>query len=188
VIYRLRYDSQFEEFKYEGSGTKRILVGYKTHTGEEYPLPTFQEMCFMMGVEEGSIPEPKYIPSESPDPTPTPKISIKREKSKTFLYEGNELISKTTLKKGILTWERKGKKKNQYKNVTWVAFIEKSRNLVIVYKKGAADVIDVKNGKKKRILDKGAKKIIYSEDYGVAIKTATKKLIFETSNITEAKS
>jgi len=177
-VFFLGYDAKVESFIDEGPEMKEVGVGYKTHDGKTHDFPDFKAMCRMMGVEEGSIPEPKYIPaSPTPNPTSSPtSFKIIREKSRTSLYEGDKLVSKIALKKGILTWERKGKKTKKYTNVKEAAFIKRSKNLTIVYKTGAAEVRSFKNATKKRIVDKGAKKILYFEDCAVAIKTAAKKV------------
>ena len=82
---------------------------------------------------------------------------------------------KIYLEKSTLIWY-KGQKKKTYKNVKSFAIIENTKNLIFITKKGAADIVSFKNGKKKRLIEKGAKKIIYINDYGVEIKTASKKI------------
>lgn len=184
----LGYSNDVECFIFEGSGSQAIAVGFKTLDGESHFLPTFDEMKFMAGVGDISILEPSYIPSPiSSSPTETPvepsttsginsKVSIKKSNSMVSIYEGDTLISSFTLKKGSLTWNMGKNKTKHYKDVKYAAFIEKSKNLILVTKKGAVDIVSFKNGKKKRILKKDAKKIVYSNGFGIKIKTTSKTI------------
>lgn len=171
-----------------------IAVGYKTLSGETYPLPTFDDMKFIQGVDT-SIPAPFYastpdatpIPTQTPElssptpipvvtepavlstPTPVPtveptvapksnsttapKLSIKRSKTTSTIYEGKKVVSKATLKKGTLTWKRWVEKTKRYKTQTYKgvkssALILKSKNLVYLSKKGVVDIRSYKTGKR----------------------------------------
>lgn len=188
-----------ESFDFDDSGT--IVIGYKTLSGEVYPLPSFEEMKEIAGIEE-SIPEPHYIPkgmeADTPNPstptpdtsasvtqvpvadtpakTPTPKVSskkvaIKTEKKAKVLYEGDEFIGQYTLKKGNLTWKG-SKKKGKATGVKYAGFIKKSKNLVYITKQGKAYTVSFKTGKKKLIVKK---------------KKKAKKLIYSGKFVTKIK-
>lgn len=174
----LGYTDGVESFVMNGP----IAVGYKIN-GKVYSLPTFEEMKDMLGAD-ATIPEPKYIPdpiSISPKPTPKPvaqKVSIKKSKSKAFVYEGNKLVSKYTLKSGVLTWY-KGKKKHSYKNVKSFTVIEKSKNFFYITKKGAVEFVSFKTEKKKHFIKKNAKKFKESKGFGKGIQMKSKIIDIE---------
>lgn len=234
------YVDDVESIIVEGSGTKAIVVGYRTFSGEEYSLLSFEEMKALIN-PDSSVPEPSYVPKgeapvtptstplppttsptipnpESPSvetsapptspsqapsvsssstsapsntsvinppsvtaqPTVTPKVSkkldIKTSKKKgkitCSLREGNKTVIQYALKKGNLTW-KVGKKKGSAKGVKYAGFIKKSRNLYYGDKKGRVYTISSKNGKKKLIIKKGAKKPIYSGKFVAKVKTAS---------------
>ena len=222
---------------FEGSGSQGIVVGYKTLSGEEYPLPSFDEMK-AIAAPGSSVPEPHYIPkadtseTEMPAP-PTPsspgvtdsstskpsptavatvepsipepgvpgsntptlapdmsgietsapasdtpdskKVSIKPKKKAKALYEGDEFIGQYTLKKGVLTWKGP-KKKGKEKGVKQAGFNKKTKKLAFVTKKGDGYVLSFKTGKKKRIVKKKGKKLIYSGKFVTKIKTTSGKI------------
>lgn len=238
------YMHDIVSFDFVGTGDNKIIVGYKTTSGETLPLPSFSEMKEVAGSD--SPIEPSYIPkggtpvpptaspiipnpespsvetsepptvvpptqtpsvSESPilttpipapststsvpiistdppsvtvQPTVTPKVSkkldIKTSKKKgkitCSLREGNKTVIQYALKKGNLTW-KVGKKKGSAKGVKYAGFIKKSRNLYYGDKKGRVYTISSKNGKKKLIIKKGAKKPIYSGKFVAKVKTAS---------------
>lgn len=199
----IRYD--IESLVFEGSGSEAVVVGYKTFSGEVYPLPSFDELK-AIAAPGSSVPEPRYIPKGMEPNTPTPstpasvtpvpvadtpvpasdtlapkvnakKISIKTEKKAKVLYEGDKFIGQYILKKGVLTWKGP-KKKGRVTGVKSVAYIKKSKNLVYITKKGAAYTISFKTGKKELIVKpkKKAQKFIYSGKFVTKIKTSTGKV------------
>lgn len=192
----IRYD--IESLVFEGSGSEAVVVGYKTFSGEVYPLPSFNELK-AIAAPGSSVPEPRYIPKgmEPDTPTPTPstpasvtpvpasdtptpkvntkKVSIKTEKKAKVLYDGDEFIGQYTLKKGVLTW-KSPKKKGKIKGVKQAGFNKKTKNLVILTKKGDGYVLSFKNGKKKRVVKKKGKKLIYSGKFVTKIKTTSRKV------------
>lgn len=199
-----RYD--IESLVFEGSGSEAVVVGYKTFSGEVYPLPSFDELK-AIAAPGSSVPEPRYIPKimEPDTPTPTPstptsvtpmpvadtsvpasdtpapkvnakKVSIKTEKKAKVLYEGDNFIGQYTLKKGVLTWKGP-KKKGKMKGVKKAGFNEKSKKLVIWTKKGDGYVLSFKTGKMKRVVKKKVKKFIYSGKFVTKIKTTSGKTV-----------
>lgn len=199
------YRENVESLIFEGSGSQAVVVGYKTLSGEEYPLPDFEEVKRIVEVES-SMSEPSYVPLSNststptpmPAPTPTPAPiptqtpnptkkpivknpkavqKITTSKTKTTIYSNGKLISKLVLKNGTLTWKKGTKKAKTYKNVKCVGTVEKSKDFYFMNKK--KDVVwqvSFKTGKKKRFVRKGAKKFIYKRGYLVQIKTKSKKL------------
>lgn len=220
--------------------SKTIVVGFRTFSGEIYPLPSFEEMKAAVD-PNSSVPEPSYVPKkqisipektpgvetpivETPSPsptiipstnapskseTPTPKplstvtptqapdsvsvtpvptpsvvepnvtpanknfvLKIKKSKKKgvtTYsLCEGNKSVIEYSLKKGKLNWKT-CKKKGSMKNVKYVAFIKKSRNLYVGDRKGRGYIISSKTGKKRLVIKKGAKKPTLSGGFGVKV-------------------
>lgn len=260
----ITYVHNVESLVYEGSGSEAIVVGYKTFSGEIYPLLSFEEMKAIVA-PDSSVSEPSYIPkggtsvvetplpsptitpstptpsekpsesptltptsepsptekpSESPtptstskpmpspslvpptqapsvstsapltnppsvvvQPTATPKVSKKldiktsKKKGKTTysLCEGDKKVIEYTLFNGNLTWKA-GKKKGMASGVRYAGFIKKSRNLYYGDKKGRGYTISSKNGKRKLIIKKGAKKPIYSAKFIVKVKVASKPI------------
>ncbi len=250
---------------FKGTGSEAIVVGFRTFSGEIYPLPSFEEMKATVD-PNSSVPEPCYVPKkqisipektpevetsivETPSPsptvvpatnapskseTPTPKplstvtptqdpmvtalptqvpitptsspspsvpatqapdsvlvtpvptpslveptvtptnkkLVIKNSKKKGVttrsLCEGNKVIIEYSLKKGKLNWKT-SKKKGSMKNVKYVVFIKKSRNLYVGDRKGRGYIISSKNGKKRLVIKKGAKKPTLSGGFGVKV-------------------
>lgn len=186
-----------ESLSFNGSGEQAIVTGYKTASGEEYPLLAFSSMR-TIAAPDSSIPEPLYIPKgmeglitpRPATPTPTPKalepstptpkssskkVSIKTEKKAKVLYEGDEFIGQYTLKKGVLNW-KSPKKKGKMKGVKQVGFNKKTKKLVILTKKGDGYVLSFKNGKKKRVVRKKGRSFIYSGKFVTKIKTVSGKI------------
>lgn len=169
----------------------QYVIGYKTFSGEIRPVLSYEEFCERTASNKKkpsptpSTPTPTPVvpvnptpsvaqtsaPADSPKPTVAPistEVSIKKQGSYTCIYTGDKVVSKFKLsKKGVLTF--KGKKTCKYKGVTYAGFIEKSKNLIFVTKKGQAYTVSSK-GKKKTILKKGAKKLIFKGEYVVKIK------------------
>lgn len=52
---------QVKDFIPEGTGSEAVSIGYITLSGEEYDLPSFEEVKEIVGVDS-SIPEPSYVP------------------------------------------------------------------------------------------------------------------------------
>ncbi len=92
------------------------------------------------------------------------KITLKKKGNTTSLYKGNTVVSKFTLKKGVLKY-----KGRTYKNVKSAGFIKKSQNLIFMNKKGKVFTINAK-GKKKTILKKNAKKLVFKSGYVTKVK------------------
>lgn len=69
------YVDDVESLIYEGSGTKAIVVGYRTFSGEEYSLLSFEEIKALID-PDSSVTEPSYVPKgETPlPPTASPTI------------------------------------------------------------------------------------------------------------------
>lgn len=206
--------------------SKTIVVGFRTFSGEIYPLPSFEEMKAAVD-PNSSVPEPSYVPkkqisipektpeietpgvetptvetptpkplstvppTQAPDsvlvtPVPTPSVveptitpankklvlKIKKSKKKGIttysLCEGNKSVIEYSLKKGKLNWKT-SKKKGSMKNVKYVAFIKKSRNLYVGDRKGRGYIISSKTGKKRLVIKKGAKKPTLSGGFGVKV-------------------
>lgn len=199
------YVHDVDSLIFEGSGSQAIVVGYKTLSGKEYPLPSFDELK-AIAAPGSSVPEPHYIPKgmEPDTPTPTPstptsvtpmpvadtpvpasdtpapkvnakKVSIKTEKKAKALYEGDNFIGQYTLKKGVLVWKGP-KKKGKMKGVKQVGFNKKTKKLVFLTKRGDGYVLSFKNGKKKRVVKKKGKKLIYSGKFVTGIKATSGKV------------
>ncbi len=246
------YMHDIVSFDFEGTGEDAIIVGYKSVSGETYPLPSFAEMKEVAGSDSPiepsyvttqgtpesptpptstpvpptpTIPRPEspsietsapptvapptqippisgsptlvtpiptpltstlvpiigtYPPSVTVQPTATPKVSKKlsiktsKKKGKTTssLCEGNKTVIEYTLKKGNLTW-KVGKKKGNAKGVKYAGFIKNSKNLFFMDKKGKGFTVSSKNGKKKLIINKGAKKPSSSGGFVVKVMTAS---------------
>lgn len=73
------YMNDIESFVFKGTGENAVIVGYKSVSGEVYPLPSLDEMKEAAGSD--SPLEPRYIPGDgtlNPEETPgieTPKPS-----------------------------------------------------------------------------------------------------------------
>lgn len=206
--------------------SKTIVVGFRTFSGEIYPLPSFEEIKADVA-PNSSVPEPSYVPkkqisipektpeietpgvetpivetptpkplstvtpTQAPDsvlvtPVPTPSVveptitpankklvlKIKKSKKKGIttysLCEGNKSVIEYSLKKGKLNWKT-CKKKGSMKNVKYVAFIKKSRNLYVGDRKGRGYIISSKTGKKRLVIKKGAKKPTLSGGFGIKV-------------------
>lgn len=127
-----------------------------------------------------TVPETPSAPLISADPNVVPtvtpankKLVIEKSKKKgatiRCLCEGDKVVIEYSLKKGKLNWKA-GKRKGTMKNVKYVVFIKKSRNLYVGDKKGRGYIISSKTGKKKLIIKKGAKKPICSGGFGIKVK------------------
>lgn len=70
------YDENVESLIFKGTGTQKIVTGYKTLSGEICSLPSFDTIKFIEGVDP-SFPEPFYAftPDATPIPTKTPELS-----------------------------------------------------------------------------------------------------------------
>lgn len=153
-----------ESLVFEGTGTNATVVGYKTITGQVYPIPTWEEMKNIINPTPLPTPTPP-APSNSPVsmPTPTQSIAPTPTASASPTVTSEPVPTATakpmyTLKKGTLTWKA-GNKKGKAKNVIEVAYT-KSDKLIFRDKKGRAYTVS-QNGKKKLIVKKGTKKFIY---------------------------
>ncbi len=116
-----------------------FVTGYKTTSGETYPILTLDEMKTELDkyidptpsptVEQTSTPtstpeptqEPTVAPTLQPTVAPTTepvaKVSIKKKSGFTAIYSGNSLVHKYKLKKGVLTWTWKKTKKIKMLNM-----------------------------------------------------------------------
>ena len=118
---------------------------------------------------------PTAEPSEPVVTHPNKKLVLKIKKSKKkgvtvrSLCEGDKTIVEYSLKKGKLIWKA-GKRKGTVKNVRYVVFIRKSKNLYVGDKKGRGYIISSKTGKKRLIIKKGAKKPICSGGFGIKVR------------------
>ena len=169
------------------------VIGYKTFSGEIYPLLSYEEIQAKAASRPKKEPEVSPTPTPTVVPTPTPnqqvtpsnpavvnpttnpsivqsddnkqpdvqsaKITLKKKGNTTSLYKGNTVVSKFTLKKGILKYNGR-----TYKNVKSAGFIKKSGNLIFMDKKGKVFTVNAK-GKKKTILKKNAKKLVFKSGY-----------------------
>lgn len=63
------YLTNIESFIFEGTGTAAVIVGYKSLSGDIYPLPSFSEMKKIGGYD--SPIKPRYIPKGV---TPNPSV------------------------------------------------------------------------------------------------------------------
>ncbi len=180
----------------------QYVVGYKTLSGEEGELPSYEEVKNKADsnpkLEDQPSPSPSPTVAPTANPTPTPnqqvtpstpavvnptstpgtvqpnngeepqvnstKITLKKKGNTTSLYKGNTIVSKFTLKKGVLKY-----KGRTYKNVKSAGFIKKSQNLIFMNKKGKVFTINAK-GKKKTILKKNAKKLVFKSGYVTKVK------------------
>lgn len=167
------------------------VVGYKTLSGDVYPVLSYEEIEERVAEDADEDPDPTPTPTVVPTPTPnqpgtpsTPavvnpttnpgtvqpsdnkqpdvqsdKITLKKKGNTTSLYKGNTVVSKFTLKKGVLKYNGR-----TYKNVKSAGFIKKSGNLIFMDKKGKVFTVNAK-GKKKTILKKNAKKLVFKSGY-----------------------
>ncbi len=122
--------------------------------------------------------EPIISSEPNVEPTVTPvnkKLVIKNSKKKGVttrsLCEGDKVVIEYSLKKGKLNWKA-GKRKGTIKNVKYVVFIKKSRNLYVGDKKGRGYIISSKTGKKRLFIKKGAKKPTVSGRFGIRVRRA----------------
>lgn len=135
-------DSSIPELHYIPSSKTPILP---TVT----PIPVVTEPAML----STPTPVPTIEPTVAPKSTTAPKLSIKRSKTTSTIYEGKKVVSKATLKKGTLTWKRWVEKTKRYKTKTYKgvkssALILKSKNLVYLSKKGVVDIRSYKTGKR----------------------------------------
>ena len=99
-------------------------------------------------------------PSDNKQPdVQSAKITLKKKGNTTSLYKGNTVVSKFTLKKGVLKYNGR-----TYKKVKSAGFIKKSGNLIFMDNKGKVFTVNAK-GKKKTILKKNAKKLVFKSGY-----------------------
>lgn len=169
------------------------VIGYKTFSGEIYPLLSYEE------IQAKAASRPKKEPEVSPTPTPTvkptptpnqlgtpsiPAVVNPTTNPGTVQPSNNKQpdvqSAKITLKKkGNTTSLYKGNtvvskftlnkgvlKYNgrTYKNVKSAGFIKKSGNLIFMDKKGKVFTVNAK-GKKKTILKKNARKLVFKSGY-----------------------
>lgn len=177
--------------------------GYRTTSGEERPLLSFNEMK-AIAAPGSSVPEPRYIPKDNTAnpsvPTPTPEVpsvntpvpatdtpapsenkpkgdskqlKIKTEKKAKVLYEGDTFLGQYTLKKGVLNWKGP-KKKGKITGVKMAGFNKKTKKLAWITKKGDGYVMSLKNGKKKKVVKKKAKRFVKSGNFVAKVKTTGK--------------
>ncbi len=174
-----------------------FVTGYKTTSGETYPILTLDEMKTELGITDDPTPSPTVAPTLQPTvaPTVTPtvvtttvptvaptveptvapttepvaKVFIKKKSGFTAIYSGNSLVHKYKLKKGVLTWTGKNTKK--IKNVKYAGFIKKSQNIIYMTKSGKAYTLS-KTGKKKLVVKNGAK-FVYKAKFVTKVKTKT---------------
>lgn len=180
----------------------QFVVGYKTFSGQTYPILTLDEMKAYF--PNTSTPTPTPTPSNIPTPTPTvpattpsastvspvatppttntpavtpktsvtPKVSVKKKVGYNCLSLGSKITSKYKLTKGKLTWKGSSKSK-KYSGIKSAAFIKKSGNLVFLTKKGKVYTLSPK-GKKKCIVKKKGKKLILKNKFAVKVKVGKK--------------
>ena len=118
--------------------------------------------------------KPKATSKPSESKKPVANSSSKKDNKlyvkKNSLYKGKRLLSKHSLKKGVLIYIRTGKKALKYKSVKSAWYIEKSQNLLYTTKKGALYRVSRKSGKKKCLMKKGVKKVISENGFAVEVK------------------
>lgn len=61
------YMHDIESFVYEGEGFEQVLVGYRSTSGQIYPIPSFEVMKEYAELDS-SLPAPSYVPGYSPIP------------------------------------------------------------------------------------------------------------------------
>lgn len=159
---------------------QEFVVGYKTTSGETYPILTLEEMKSYWGITDNSTPSPTVKPSSTPvvttddkpvvapSVTTNTKVTVKKKSGFTCLYTGTKVTSQYKLKKGNLTW-KSGKKVKKFMGIKSAGFIKKSKNLIFMTKSGKVYTISSK-GKKKTIVKKGAKKLIFSGKFVTKVK------------------
>ena len=173
----------------------KFIVGYKTFSGQTYPILTLDEMKEILKDSSSTpTPTPSNIPNVPTPPAPTvspvatppttntpavtpkttvaPKVSVKKKAGYSCLSIGNKVTSKYKLAKGKLTWKGSSKSK-KYSGIKSAAFIKKSGNLVFLTKKGKAYTLSPK-GKKKCIVKKKAKKLILKNKFAVKVQVGKK--------------
>ena len=179
----------------------QFVVGYKTFSGQTYPILTLDEMKEILKDSSSTpTPTPSNIPTPTPTvpaatpnvPTPpaptvspvatppttstpavTPKTTVTPKVSvkKKAGYNCLSLGSKIT-SKYKLTWKGSSKSK-KYSGIKSAAFIKKSGNLVFLTKKGKVYTLSPK-GKKKCIVKKKAKKLILKNKFAVKVQVGKK--------------
>ena len=209
TFYYIEDITDVEFLVFEGTGRKAILTGYKTLSGEEYSLPSFEEMRDIMEKDDSLVIDSSasasfYIPKDNTAnpsvPTPTPEapsvntpvpatetptpsdnkpkgdskqLKIKTEKKAKVLYEGDTFLGQYTLKKGVLNWKGP-KKKGKITGVKMAGFNKKTKKLAWITKKGDGYVMSLKNGKKKKVVKKKAKRFVKSGNFVAKVETTGK--------------
>ena len=160
------YLTDIESFVFEGTGSAAVIVGYKSLSGQTYPLPSFERMKKIGGFD--SPLEPQYVPKELSTPsasrmptqtptlaTPIPTIATDLSVAEPTIPQNKKLSIKKSKKKGVTTYS-----------------LCEGNKAVIEYslKKGK---LNWKAGKKKLLIKKGAKKPVYSGRFGIKVKRAS---------------
>ena len=181
----------------------KFVVGYKTYSGQTYPILTLEEMKKTLNISDDNTtptptpntpaptpnnsntsPSPTTNPTVTPsntdttNVTPTPvvtKTSVKKKAGYTCLSVGSKVTSKYKLTKGKLTWKGNGKSK-KFSRIKAAGFIKKSGNLIFMTKKGKVYTLSPK-GKKKCILKKGGKKLVVKDKFVTKIKKSNNKYV-----------
>ena len=178
----------------------KFIVGYKTFSGQTYPILTLDEMKSYFPPDNNdptptptptipaatpNVPTPSAptvspvvtppttnTPAVTPKTTVAPKVSVKKKAGYNCLSLGSKITSEYKLTKGKLTWKGSSKSK-KYSGIKSAAFIKKSGNLVFLTKKGKVYTVSSK-GKKKCIVKKKAKKLILKNKFAVKVQVGKK--------------
>lgn len=62
------YMHDIESFVFEGEGFEETIVGYRSTSGQFYPLPSFDEMKEIAGLEDNPLQPPTYVAGYTPIP------------------------------------------------------------------------------------------------------------------------
>lgn len=154
----------FDTIKFIEGADDSIPEPFYASTPDATPIPTqtpelSSPTPIPVATEPAVLSTPTPVPTVEPTVAPksnsttAPKLSIKRSKTTSTIYEGKKVVSKATLKKGTLTWKRWVEKTKRYKTQTYKgvkssALILKSKNLVYLSKKGVVDIRSYKTGKR----------------------------------------
>jgi len=171
----------------------KFIVGYKTFSGQTYPILTLDEMKEILK-DSSSTPTPTPTPTPSNIPTPTPTIpattpNVPTPPAPTVSPVATPpttstpaVTPKTTVAPKVSVKKKAGynclslgsKITSKYKlGIKSAAFIKKSGNLVFLTKKGKAYTLSPK-GKKKCIVKKKAKKLILKNKFAVKVQVGKK--------------
>lgn len=185
-----KYKYEVQSLVYNDQG---FVTGYKTTSGEIYPITDLGELDYINPTEDKPSPTPVVTPEPTPVGTPAPsgekkntpspsnsnKVTIKKKNGFTCLYTGTKVTSQYKLKKGTLTWKN-GNKLKKIKAVKSAGFIKKSKNLIYMTKQGKVYIISQK-GKKKLVVKKGAKKLVKKGKFVTKITRTSGKAIVVTN-------